>query len=190
ADHWREFMRAPRRARRESLMEAYYGRVLLRRENRLLNRAEQAVYDGLAALRGGDYRQALLDFTLAADLNHGDPVSRIHLAQAQVALGHDTEAARALRRALELQPRLVPMRLSLDQYYAQPTAYDAQVEALADRIASKPAVPADHYVLLGFLEFQRGHDVQAYTAFRQAARGLPADERVRKFLALTKPALQ
>ncbi len=154
-----------------------------------MSRAEQAVFDGLAAMRAGDYRQALLDFTLASDLNQGDPVSRLHLALVQLALGHDAEAARALRRALDLQPKLVPMRLGLEQYYAHPEDMERHTERLEDRIDSRPAVPADWYVLLGFLNFQLGHDNEAYRAFRQAARGLPRDDRVRTYLTLTKPAL-
>jgi Flp pilus assembly protein TadD len=188
AQNWRDFQRARRADEREARAQYFNELDYIRREQRLLNRSEQAVYDGLTAMRAGDYRQAVVEFTLAAELNNGDPVCRIHLAQAQVALGHDREAARALRRALDLQPKLVPMRLGLDQYYPDPEEFTEQLQDLERRIDRKRASRADIYVLLGFLKFQHGDDDAAYRAFRQAVRGLPRDDRVHEYLELTKPA--
>jgi tetratricopeptide (TPR) repeat protein len=98
------------------------------------------------------------------------------------------EAAKNLRHALELQPKLVPMRLRLEQYYPREEDFDSQVDALAERVSSKPAASADDYFLLGFMEFQRGRLEQAQAAFLQAARGLPKDDRVQMYLELTRPA--
>lgn len=187
ARRWRQLRQAERAEQWLDRMERFNRRDMQQRKERLLSRHDQAVRDGLAAMRAGDYRQAVLDLTLAAELNQGDPACRIHLAQARVALGHDAEAAKSLRRALELQPKLVPTRLRLEQYYPREEDFDAEVDALAQRISSKPGASAEEYYLLGFMEFQRGRFDQAQAAFLQAARGLPKDDRVQMYLELTRP---
>ena len=76
---------------------------------------------------------------------------------------------------LDLQPKLVPIRLGLDQYYPRANELDGHIAALQARINSKPAVPADQYVLLGFMEFQRGRDDDER---RAVGKGLSRRQRV------------
>lgn len=185
--NWRELQRAYRAEQRAARNERLNERDARRRNVRLSGAHAEAMREGLAALARGRYREALIPLTRAADVDHSDPSCRIHLAQARLAVGHDADAAQALRRALELQPKLVPMQLRLEQYYPDPGEFAEHVDALAARIRAQPATPADQYVLLGFFEFQRGRLDAAHTAFRQAERGLPHDDAVREYLQLTKP---
>lgn len=188
AQNWKNFQSAVRADQRAARREAQSNREWEQRKQHLLAAHQDATNEGVADLRAGEYRQAVITLTRAAELNQGDPVCRIELALARTALGHDREAAQVLRRGLELQPRLVPMQLTLEQYYPSDEEFIAQVDALAARIAKKRAPTADEYFLLGFMQFQRGRYDESYAAFRQAARGLPKDERVQTYLTLTKPA--
>ncbi len=186
-DNWRDLQRARRAEQRAARNEWLNERDARRRNVRLSGAHAEAIHEGLALMEAGKYREAIVPLTRAADLNHADPGCRIHLAQARLAVGHDAEAAQALRRALELQPKLVPMRLDLQQYYPDAADFEAQIDALAARLNARPLVPADEYLLLGFFEFQRGRLDAAHAAFRQAARGLPRNDIVWEYLAITKP---
>jgi len=188
AQNWRELQRAQRAEQRQARAEREADRAWARRKNHLLSASEQAREEGVVLMQAGEYRKALFAFTRAADLNHGDPASRLHVALTQTALGHDAEAAQALRRALELQPRLLPAHLDLPQYYPTSAEFDTQVDALSQRVAQAPAPAADVCFLLGFFEFQRGQYTAAYAAFQQADRIRPNDRRTQKYLELTKPA--
>lgn len=188
AENWRRLYRAQRAEVRNQQAEERGRRDMVRRRQRLLRTHAEAVAAGTEQMRAGEYRQALLAFTLAAELDHGDPGCRIHMGLTRLALGHDLEAAKAVRRALELQPKLVPIPLKLDQYFPSVEEFDEHVEALRERLEQNPRPTADEYFLLGFLEFQRGRFDEAHAAFTQARRGFPKDERLTQFLTLTKPA--
>ncbi len=190
AKHWRELSKAQfaERRRQQALLKGE--RKWKQRKRRLLDANRQAVYDGIALLRAESYRHALIKLALAAELNHGDPISRLHLAQARMALGHDAEAGRLLRRALELQPKLVPMKLNLDEYYSSPLEFHAQIDALTQRLEEKKDASHDEHFLLGFMEFQRDRWEAAHEQFRRAAETLKDDDRLKKFLSLTRPAEQ
>jgi len=188
AENWRALQRAERQAQREERAERRGRWEWERRKQRLLDAHALATEEGVVLMQAGAYRAAVIALTRAAALNQGDPVCRVYLALARVGLGHDLEAAQVLRRALELQPKLVPMRLDLAQYYPSAEEFAAQVEALRRRVRSKSPATADEYFLLGFMEFQSGGYEQAYAAFCQAARGLGKDKRLRTYLELTRPA--
>jgi tetratricopeptide (TPR) repeat protein len=188
ASRWREFQQAQRSEQRLARAEARSHREWEQRRQKLLAIHEQTTQEGVELLKAGEYREALITLTRAAELNNGDPVCRVHLAQARVALGHDAEGAKVLRRALELQPRLVPMLLGLEQYYPYAEDFTIQVDTLAQRVNQRRDATPDEYLLLGFMEFQRGWMDEAYAAFRLAARGRPKDTLVQSYLDLTKPA--
>lgn len=189
ARNFRELQRAERAEDRQARAERRAERAWERRRMQLLRSNYEVTRMGLAELQAGQYRQAVITLTRAAELDHSDAASRLHLAQARLALGHDAEAAAALRRALELQPKLVPMELELEATYPSPADFAAQVDALAARLLVNPRATADEYFLLGFMEFQRGRMDQAHAAFRKARRGLPDDEHLEMYLDLTKPAV-
>ena len=184
---WRDFHRAQQDEAHFDRMRRYNEQDMNRRKERLIAAQADVMRDGLTQMQAGDYRTAIITFTLAAELNQGDPACRIHLALARVAVGQDTDAAKVLRRALELQPKLVPMPLGLEDYYPQPQDFAAHTDALAERLRTKVKVTADEYLVLGFMEFQRGRLDDARLAFRQAARGRPRDTLIQSFLDITKP---
>jgi hypothetical protein len=157
------------------------------RRVRLLTQHEKALFAGLARLERGDAKRAIVALTLAAKLNQGDPACRLHLAQARLAQGHYLEAGLALRRALELQPKLVYADLHLDSYYANAHALDRYTEKLAGWVREHPA-RAEVYFLLGFLEFQRGDFAAAHLAFERVQQAMPEDCLTRDFAEITKPA--
>lgn len=154
------------------------------RTKRLLNRHEQAVRDGVDQLQTGDYARAVASFTLAAKLNQGDPACRIHLMQAKLALGQYEQAAAALRRALELQPKLIYLELSLDRYYIGSGTLNTLSDNLRRNLAAEPAA-ADVHFLHAFLEYQRGELTLANRTLRRLADLRPDDELVRDLLELT-----
>lgn len=155
------------------------------RRQQLLSNFEQALERGVERLRVGDYSRAVIDFSMAAELNQEDPASRIHLAQARLGLGHYRDAGRVLRRALELQPKLVYLELRLPTYLP-PGEYDEQVGALSRRLHAQSA-HVDEFFALGFFEFQRGNYRQAYEAFAYASRATPRDDILLTFMEITKP---
>jgi tetratricopeptide (TPR) repeat protein len=187
ARRWRELQQAERAERRQARAEARNEHAWERRKHQLLDAHAEALDEGTAHLQAGKYRAAVISLTRAAELNQGDPVCRIHLAQARVALGHDSDAARVLRRALDLQPKLVPMVLGLERYYPHAGELAVQTDALAQRVAANSAASANEYFLLGFMEFQSGWLDEAHAAFRRAARERPKDALLQTYLDLTKP---
>lgn len=161
---------------------------MTRRAERSLSQHERAVHSGTDLLRQGEYARAVVTLTLAAKLNHGDPACRVHLAQARLALGHYDAAGRALRRAMELQPKLVYIDLQLARYYPAPGDFAQFTQRLAGHLKTAEAPSADQFFLLGYLEFQRGRFAEAHDAFSRADRRRPGDEAVQAFLEITRPA--
>jgi tetratricopeptide (TPR) repeat protein len=157
------------------------------RKAHLLAKHEEAIVAGLRLLKEGQCERALIALTLAAELNHGDPACRIHLAQARLARGNYREAGLALRRALQLQPKLVYADLHLDQYYQNADDLDRYTDALQEWV-QKNAAHAEVHFLLGFLEFQRGNFEAAHVAFERVQSALPDDDLTRSYLEITKPA--
>jgi tetratricopeptide (TPR) repeat protein len=157
------------------------------RATRVLASHDKAMRVGLLKLKGGDYAQAVIALEMAAELNQGDPACRIHLAQARMAQGHYTEAGKVLRRALQLQPKLLYVTLKLAAYYGDAHEFDKHVDALAEHLKTQRA-GADAWFLLGYMEFQRGNLDQAYAAFREVARFIPKDSLTTKYLKITRPA--
>lgn len=172
---------------RQDRQRRFNRRDMARRQARLLDKHEQVLRAGLERLKAGDYARAAIGLTFAAKLNHGDPACRVHLAQTRLALGQYREAAAVLRRALQLQPKLVYVDLKLDSYYPRPGKLAACAEALAEWMKHNRA-DANVYFLRGFLEFQRGNFAQAYEAFRSVARVMPRDPLTLAYLEVAKPA--
>jgi tetratricopeptide (TPR) repeat protein len=159
------------------------------REDRLLRKHGTTIRQGVALLQAGDYVAAAKMLAFAAELNHGDPACRVHLAQARLALGHYVEAAAVLRRALELQPKLLYAPINLRDYYPQPEALDDHVEAMIEHVREN-CTSGEEDFLLGFFEWQRGESDRAHYAFASAARKLRSDELSVRCLDLTKPAAE
>ena len=161
-------------------------RDMKRRKARILNNHEKALRLGLEHMKLGDYGQAVVALTMAGELNQGDPACRIHLAQARLAQGHYEDAGKVLRRALQLQPKLRFLSLSLPSYYPDHREFDQHVDKLAAWVRQNRA-GANTYFLLGYLEFQRDNHEQAYAAFGVARRGFPKDSLTESYLEITRP---
>ncbi len=156
------------------------------RARRVLSNHARALRSGVELLNRGQHDRAVIALTLAARLDNGDPACRIHLAQARMAQGHYVEAGKVLRRALQLQPKLVHMQLDLDKHYPKAATFDEHIDALAGSLTEES--DADAYFLLGFMEFQRDDFGAAYEAFRKADELRPKDRTTRRFLEIVKPA--
>jgi len=140
-------------------------------------------------LGDGEIERAIVALTLAAKLNQADPACRIHLAQARLAQGHYLEAALALRRGLQLQPKLVYADLHLAQCYRDENALNEYTDKLVAWVRENEARP-EVYFLLGFLEFQRGDFDAAHAAFERVSKAMPNDDLTGEYLGITKPAAE
>jgi tetratricopeptide (TPR) repeat protein len=159
------------------------------RKVRLFTQHEKALHAGLRRLKDGETERAVVALTLAAKLNQADPACRIHLAQARLAQGHYLEAALALRRALQLQPKLVYTDLHLAQCYPDENALGEYTDKLVEWVRDNGVRP-EVYFLLGFLEFQRGDFDAAYAAFERVSKAMPDDDLTGEYLGITKPAAE
>ncbi|MCG3127488.1 MAG: hypothetical protein CHACPFDD_02348 [Phycisphaerae bacterium] len=160
---------------------------MARRADKTLEHHERALRAGVALLREGRYPRAVVALTLATELNHADPASRVHLAQALLAQGHYDDAGRVLRRALQLQDRLIYMNLNLTEYYPSADALETHVAGLTRSVAERPT--ADACFLLGFMEFQRDRFDAAHAAFVAAQKRGARDLATSAFLRITRPAV-
>jgi tetratricopeptide (TPR) repeat protein len=160
---------------------------MAQRGQRLLTKHEQALSAGLQRLKAGEPERAVVALTLAAKLNQGDPACRIHLAQSRLALGHYREAGLALRRALQLQPKLVYFDLHLDRFYQKLGELDKHTDRLHEWLEKNPESPPEIRFLLGFLEFQRGEFAAAHEEFARVRKALPKDDLTRDLFEVTKP---
>lgn len=172
---------------RRRLLKLYNFRDMRDRKERLLNQHEQTLRSGLLSLRAGDMQRAIAMLTLAAKLNQGDPAARVHLAQARLASGHYEDAARALRRAFQLQPKLIYLDLELDSYYQHAGSLARYTAALRAWLGEHRSSTEVHF-LLGYLQFQLGEYDAAHSSFLRVAGASPRDELTRSFLSVTKPA--
>ncbi|QOJ15425.1 MAG: tetratricopeptide repeat protein [Planctomycetia bacterium] len=158
-----------------------------RRQRRLETAHERMLAQGTELLRRGEYPRAVIALSAAADLDQGDPASRVQLAQARLALGHFDDAAAVLRRALQLQPKLAYMDLRLADRLPKAEDLAAHVGGLSEALGVNGG-DGEEWFLLGYLEFQRGRFGEAHAAFSRAAALLGKDDLTRVYLDLTKPA--
>ncbi len=168
--------------REEDLDRAYRqgvedGRALERREvqaERGIGAYELAMSDGQAAFESRAYGLAARHLLLAATLNQGDPASRLAAAHAQTALGEYASAARLVRRAFELQPRLVYLPLDIRNTYADAAEFNAHIASLRGA-ASNENEDADLRFLLGYYYYYSDNMTGAASEFSRAAKLDPAD---------------
>ena len=139
-----------------------------------LNSYLKAMELGAASVRDGDYGAAARQFILAAKLNQGDAASRLHAVHALTALGHYTDAVPALRRALQLQPRLVYLPLDIRGEYGRPTDFATHLRKLTEAAEQNPN-DAGLWLLLGYYQFFCGSRPEAVRSLRRAAQLAPDD---------------
>lgn len=158
-----------------------------RRAERLMSAHERATRQGVELIKAGEYHRAIVALEMAAALNQGDPACRIHLAEARLVLGQYRAAGQALRRAFELQPKLVYVDLKLAGAFPDRAVLERATDDLEALAAAGP-LTADEYLLLGFVQFQQAQFDDAHRAFRAVAAQRPRDEVTKAFLKVTQPA--
>jgi len=148
--------------------------LVRRRESRLQRQHLHLMNDGLAAFRRGDYRQAANQFMAAAESNHGDAGSRLHAAHALIAVGDYRSAVVMLRRAFQLQPKIVALEYDIRDDYGNVDDFGLHLKRLHEA-AIRAERDEDLWILLGYMRFYSGDCSGAYDAFRLALKFSPRD---------------
>lgn len=141
----------------------------------------QAMQSGIELFRSGDYGPATRQFILACKLNQGDAASRLHAVHAMVALGQYPAAAPTLRRALQLQPKLVYLPLDIRKEYGAASDFDAHLQQLA-AAAREAGDDPGLWLLLGYFQFFSDRPAEALASLNRASELAPDDSAVSKLL--------
>jgi tetratricopeptide (TPR) repeat protein len=171
-----------------SRLEYWRQQELATRESLTLLSFDNLFRRGMDAFREGNYGQAARLFVAAADKNHEDAASRLHAAQALLAVGQYAEALRHVRRAFELQPLLMQLPLDLQDDYTIKSDYDAHVGGLAEHVQANPR---DHsaLLLLGYAQFFGPRPESAASTMAEIKRLAPKDPFARKLRAAAAPII-
>ncbi len=167
--------------RRDRLDDETYQRT-----QRLYQKRDDAIKAGLDAFGQAAYDHAADLFLLAAQLDNGDPASRLYGTQALFAVGQYEQAIPLLRRAFELQPNLIYVRFDLRLDYTDQADFAAQLSDLQALVAANPNWFGGQ-LLLGYELLHSGQRNQAYQAFARAAQLDPVDALAHKFLKVSYP---
>ena len=146
---------------------------------------EQAMSTGQTAFETGQYGLAARHFLLAATLNQGDPASRLAAAHAQAALGEYEPAARLVRRAFELQPRLVYLPMDIRGSYGTRADFDRHLNVLS-KAADKEEANGPLRFLLGYYCYYSDQMERAAIEFEKAADLDPRDPLLPQLTHLSK----
>jgi len=141
----------------------------------------QAMRGGVEAFRSGDYGPATRQFVLACKLNQGDAASRLHAVHAMVAVGQYDAAVPALRRALQLQPKLVYLPLDIRSEYGAVSDFDAHLQQLSEAARTAEA-DAGLWLLLGYYQLFSDRAGEAVVSLNRAAELGPGDSAVEDLL--------
>jgi tetratricopeptide (TPR) repeat protein len=169
-----EIDEAYRRGLQQGYSQGQLDGIYSARTERLLHSRDEALKAGLDAFVHGQYDQAADCFMLGTELDHGDPASRIHAAQALIALEQFEEAVPLIRRALSLQPRLIRQKFDLRQDYGAPNDFYQQIDSLKKFLAANPNWQ-DGYVLLGYEFLYSGQRAEAHSVLGRAVSLDPTD---------------
>ena len=135
---------------------------------------QQAMSAGHVAFAAGEFGPAARHFLYAATLNQGDPASRVCAAHAQIALGRYEPAAALLRRAFELQPKMVYLPMDIRSAYGDRTAFRNHLDALRMAVESDRG-NGDLWFLLGYCYYYSDDMTKAAEALATAAKLRPED---------------
>ena len=113
-------------------------------------------------------------FKLAAETNQGDPAARIYAAHALFATGRYREAVPFLKRAFELQPKLVLLDYDMRDDYGRRADFDSHVRALEAALAQSPS-SVERLVMLGYVRYYSGQKDTAYEPLARVKRIDPAN---------------
>lgn len=171
---------AVERAYRQGMEDGKHYAEFLAQAESGLSAYQRSIASADLNFQRGDYGAAARDYTLAAKLNQGDPISRMNGAHAQVALGRYSDAVALLRRAMELEPRIALMPLDLRAAYGEQKNFNKHLTALRDA-SHTSADDADLAILLAYYYQFSSNPTAAAEAITRAAT-LRADDRLLKTL--------
>jgi hypothetical protein len=140
----------------------------------------------LKLFRQRRYAEAADGFRLAAETNQGDPSSRLYAAHALFAMGRYQEAIPYLRRAFELQPKIVFLNFDIRDDYGERRDFQQQVAALEEALRQSPA-NVDRMIMLGYIRYYSGQRPAAFEVLNQARRMAPQDPLIGQLLANSRP---
>jgi len=135
-----------------------------------------AMDEGHAAFSQGAYGPAARHFLLAAELNQGDPSARLCAAHCQMAIGRYDATVRLLRRAFELQPKIVYLPLDVRAAYGVTGDFERHLAALRQAVDGNKQ-SADLWLLLGYYDYFSGNQAEAAEALARAGK-LRAGDRL------------
>lgn len=136
-----------------------------------------AMEDGLQEFANADYPAAAAAFLRAAKQNQGDPASRLHATYALVAIRNYDDAVLILRRAMQLQSRLVDLPLNIPAEYTRRQDFDAHYKDLSETADANP----DHagvWMLLGFYQLFSDQGAAAAKSIERSAELAPEDSLI------------
>jgi tetratricopeptide (TPR) repeat protein len=140
----------------------------------------------LTLFHEGRYREAADGFKLAADTNHGDSAARLYCAHSLFAVGHYRDAVPFLRRAFELQPKVVFLNFDLRDDYGDLADFADHLDALEQALARSPQ-NLDRLILLGYVYYYTGQRDRAFGVLSTASRIAPRDPLVLRLLDNSRP---
>lgn len=144
-----------------------------------------AMTEGVNLFRETRYSEAVGAFVRAAELNQGDPAARLHAAYALVAIGNYTDAVLMIRRAIQLQSRLLYLPLSIREEYGPQVDFDAHLRRLreaAERQQSDPGL----WMLVGYYEYFSSNPAAATAALTKASDLAPRDRLIEDLLRASR----
>lgn len=177
------------RAYRQGVSDGqHFERFEIQAERGLAN-YQDAMATGHAAFAMGDYPLAVKQFLLAATLNQGDPASRLCAAHAHIAVGAYGPAARLVRRAIELQPKLIYLPMDIRTAYGNRADFNKHLQALR-RTAKADAENGDLWFVLGYVHYYSDNMAGAARALAKSAKLLPDDGVVARLADLAQTSAQ
>ena len=177
--------RRTERAYQQGLMDGrHYERLDVQAE-RGFAEYRRAMFQGNAAFTSGKYGLAARQYLLAAALNQGDPASRLCAAHCQIALHDYGPAARLLRRAFELQPKLLYLPMDIRGAYGNDSDFPSHRKALRQATV-KAAEDGDLWFVLGYVHYFSGNMAQAAKSLQQASELQPDDRLTAELASLAR----
>jgi len=140
-----------------------------------------AMSEGLARFKETQYAEAVGAFVRAAELNQGDPAARLHAAYALVAIGNYDDAVLMIRRAIQLQSRLLYLPLSIREEYGPQVDFDAHLRRLREAAEAATDDPG-LWMLLGYYQYFSSDRTAATVALATAQKLAPQDPLINDFV--------
>ena len=140
-----------------------------RLEARARSEATGAAFDlGRAALDAGDFEEAVVQLTIAAESDQTQHVIFGNLAGALAGAGRHEEAAEAYQKAILLAPAEAAYYNNMGVAYGNAGQIDQAIEALDQAAQLMPEIGGDAYFNLGVVLTNSGRMTDAVAAYERA----------------------